>query len=161
VKNNTDKFMEIINSIFAEIERTRLRLRIKAGMEYALRQGRYIFRAPIGYKYSSNGSLKGKSTLIHSQDAKFIRQIFKELANGVDSPYNIYRKYKNKGFKCTKTQFYNIIKNPMYKGTISIKTNDDCIKFVKGNHKPIIHPNIFDKVQKIIINRLKRITNRD
>ena len=63
-------------------------------------------------------------------------------------------KSREKGLKCSKNAFWQVIRNPIYCGKIFIpafKDEESC--FVEGQHDAIITENIFEQVQEILDGR--------
>ena len=61
---------------------------------------------------------------------------------------------REKGLKCSKNAFWQVIRNPIYCGKIFIpafKDEESC--FVEGQHDAIITENIFEQVQEILDGR--------
>ena len=58
----------------------------------------------------------------------------------------------------SKTQFYKLIKNPVYCGLIYIPAfKNEGESLVKGNHEPLITEELFDLVQSIIFKKQKKV----
>jgi len=56
----------------------------------------------------------------------------------------------DKGFQCSRSHFFRIIRNPVYCGLIPIKFNSDQQDLVKGAHDPLISEKMFFEVQQTI-----------
>ena len=152
---------KIMLSIFLatpEVENDRRALNTTAGMRRAKKEGRWVASAPKGYSYDRSGK---KSLLVPNKDSKFIIRAFEEVLKGA-LPINEIRKMLNQqGFQCSQSQFYNIIRNPVYMGKIHIKRwKDEPEQIVDGLHKPIISERLFHEVQEILDGKRKPIIKR-
>ena len=125
------------------------------GMKEAMREGRYVWSAPFGYK---NVRIGGKSTIIRDpQTAPIIKQLFYSIAERVGPPSDIRIAMSKNGLvqkngnPIAKGYFYRILKNPTYCGWIK--------KFGevhKGLFEPIISQEQFDQVQRVLGRKIKR-----
>jgi site-specific DNA recombinase len=119
-------------------------------MRDAMREGRYVWRAPYGY---SNTRSYGKTTIILNDIAPLIQNIFEEIAMNRYSLDTIRLKYcQGTQLKrpIAKSYFYRLIRNELYAGWI-------C-KFGerhKGSFEPLISEELFAKVHQILSKRTK------
>lgn len=105
----------------------------KAGMQEKAKQGQVMTRVALGY------SLKEKK-LVENQDSSKVHSIFKEYLES-----NISLNKLSKKYGLTVNGLKKVLKNRTYLG--EIKFNGEIFK---GNHKPIISPEIFYAVQRKI-----------
>lgn len=100
-----------------EIENDRRGLSTKAGIRQAKKEGRWTGPAPLGYV---NKSKEDSSKYICHKfpEAAIIKWIFDQLERDVFSGEQILIEARQKGLKCSKNNFYCIIKNPMYYGKV-------------------------------------------
>ena len=135
-----------------EVENHRRSLNVTAGMRRALKEGRYVGSAPLGY---DNGRDSGKKPLlVPNKDAVLIQEAFELMATGVYNQKEVLNKLKAKGLKSSKTPFSNLLKNPIYYGAIFIKAyKDEKETTINGIHEPLVTKSLFDKVQDIINHR--------
>ncbi len=136
----------MLNMVMPQVENERRGLNTRAGMRQALREGNWVWKAPKGYK---NNTID--KTIELSDDAVFIKKAFSEVALNL-KPLEIIRKeLVSEGFVCSKQQFYNLLRNPFYKGKIKINEwKEEVEEIVEGNHKAIISSELFNKVQNIL-----------
>jgi site-specific DNA recombinase len=152
--------------IFAELERDSLITQVKGGMEQKAREGQWNGgRPPLGY------DLVDKKLKINKEEEKIVKLIFKEYLGG--SGYlAIVDALKEEGYKTKRGNDFSgnavkdILRNPTYKGWVrwgyrkdwgkkdgngrrKRKYNENPI-YVKGIHKHIIKPEVFDQVQGLI-----------
>ncbi len=142
-------FITIVAAL-AQWERENMGERIAFGFAEKVRQGKYALNfRPIGYDLDL---VSGKLT-INTSESHIIKLIFDLYLKGYGA--NRICKYLNsKGIKTKAGNNWNdkplmqILKNPLYKGYI--RWNDTVIP---SKHDPIIEPEVFDHVQKIIVSR--------
>ena len=148
------RFMLSQKMIFAEYERATFSERKRLGERTAMRSGRYIFGAPKGYTKAKLQNVseryRGKKGLIKNSDAPFIKNIFEDYAKGIYTQVELVDRYKNKGFKTSKSAISRILENPIYTGFIDLKRyNIEPYNLIKGIHEPIISEELFYKVQDL------------
>lgn len=141
-----NKMMLAFYLAIPEVENDRRGLNIRNGIRKAKECGKWVGPAPLGYinHTYSNGS---KAILQKEPEASIIRQIFIELALGKCKASFLYEKAREQGLKCSKSHFWNIIKNPVYAGKIRSQLNNKESFVVYGNHIGIVSEEVFDKVQ--------------
>ena len=132
-----------ILSVLAQFDNDQRAERTVAGMKQAVEEGRWIWRAPFGYRLNK---IDGKSILIQDEDeAAIVRQIFKLYGKGVKGR-ELISKINKKGRKFSKQTISKILRNEVYKGKIKVeKWFGDQEK--DGLHKPIVDPELFDRIQ--------------
>ena len=136
------RFMENILANVAQFDNDIRAERSSGGMKEAVRNGRYVWKAPIGYK---NVLVEGKSTIEPSKDSQLIREIFKLISKNTLPLEQIRKLYVAKGLPISPSYFYKIVRNDLYTGWIS--------KFgqrMKGTFQPIVSEQLFAKVQEVI-----------
>jgi len=138
-----------------EIENDRRGMSTKAGIRQAKKEGRWTGPAPLGYinKTREDGS---KYISQKSPEAEILKWVFDQLEKDVFSGEQILIAAVEKGLKCSKNNFYSLIKNPMYYGKVIVpKFKDEAEELVDGKHKALISKEQFDKVQDIMSGRAK------
>jgi site-specific DNA recombinase len=142
----------IIHMAIPQVENERRALNTIQGMRQALREGRWVWRAPRGYINDK----QTKSTLV-SDEAHYVIKAFEEVAIGLKSVDSIRKELNRKGFKCSKQGFLNILTNIFYTGTILIhQRGDEEQELVKGIHEPLISEETFNRVQTILSGRSRK-----
>ncbi|WP_222982967.1 recombinase family protein [Flagellimonas meishanensis] len=142
----------MLNMVMPQVENERRGLNTKQGLRQAMRLGRWVWKAPKGYINNTRDK-----TIEVTEDAKFIRKAFEEVSLN-QRPIDTIRKELNfEGFKCSKQQFYNLLRNHFYIGKIKIDAwKDEPEEIVVGNHKPIISEALFNKVQLVLSGNKRR-----
>lgn len=136
-----------------EVENDRRALNVFYGMRRARKEGRYMGLAPVAYinKTEENGK---KYIAPLEPDASILRWAFEEIAKGIFNTEQIWKRAKEKGLKCSKNAFWQVIRNPLYCGKIFIpQFKDEESRFVKGQHKAIISEELYYEVQDILDGR--------
>lgn len=135
-----------------EVENDRRSLNVSMGMRRAIREGRWIVKAPMGYQNKRDD--QNKPIIIPGKDAKYIREAFELIASGEYSQETVRQKLNAEGFKCSKNNFSCLLRNPVYMGKIKLKASkNEEETIVKGIHEPIIDEETFSIVQDILEGR--------
>jgi len=98
----------MLSALLPQVENERRGLNTKHGMRQALRQGRWVWKAPKGYINGPN-----KDILV-SKESEYIIQGFKEVSLGLKSPDKVRKELNEVGFKCSKQSFIKILKDPFW-----------------------------------------------
>lgn len=148
------RFMENIIANVAQFDNDVRTERSMGGMRDAMREGRYVWMAPIGYINTKTG---GKSTIAPNEKAPLIKRLFEEIAKN-HYPMEEIRKMifheglaKKEGKPLARSYFYTLLKNELYCGWI--------IKFGerhKGLFTPIVSEELFHQVQLVVKNRTRK-----
>ncbi|WP_312363278.1 recombinase family protein, partial [Sphingobacterium sp.] len=136
-----------------EVENDRRALNVFHGMRRARKEGRYMGLAPVAYinRTEENGK---KYIAPLEPDASILKWAFGEIAKGMFNTEQIWKKAKEKGLKCSKNAFWQVIRNPLYCGKIFIpQFKDEESRFVQGQHEPIISENLYYEVQDVLDGR--------
>jgi site-specific DNA recombinase len=139
------KMMEGILSTFAEFDNNIRTERSVNGMRERIKQGVWVWRAPLGYKRVSRGdNLTPDETY-----APFIRMAFEEYATGRHTFKSLTEFLNKKGFitrqggKAIFQLIEKIIKNPIYCGIIRVWDLE-----YKAAFKPLINEDLFYQCQE-------------
>ncbi len=149
-----------------EVENDRRAMNIFFGMRRAMKEGRYMGLAPIGY--TNKADEKGRKYIAPKEpQATILKWVFEELAKGVNNTEKVFKLAKEKGLTSTKSHFWFAIRNPVYCGKIFIPQHkDEESRFAKAQHEPIISEALFYKVQDVLdgrgrIYKIKSVVNED
>jgi site-specific DNA recombinase len=147
IRTPEDYFYYVLDSTLAQVENDRRGLNTIIAMRHGLRQGRWLWRAPIGYKNNK----EDKTIIIDQQASEFVKRGFLLMSQGLFSADEIRRQLNKEGFQCCKQQFLNILKNPFYVGRIPVHAwKEEPYEEVKGNHQPLISDETFNLVQEYL-----------
>jgi DNA invertase Pin-like site-specific DNA recombinase len=112
------RFTESILASAAQFENEVRAERSKGGMIEAVSTGRWVWRAPRGYR---NIRVDGKGTIEpRSDEADLITEAFRRLASGTYSPSSVHHWLRGQGFAVTRSAFYRLIRNPVYLGEMHV-----------------------------------------
>ena len=121
-----------------------LSVNVKRGNRAKLESGGWLGRAPLGYK---NNKID-RTIFVDRKISKYVIKAFELYASGNYSLNEIVNILYEEGFRSKKgllvrlATIHRMLNNPTYYGII--KRNEI---FYKGNHKPLISKNLFDKTQ--------------
>ncbi|CAN5250410.1 recombinase family protein [soil metagenome] len=141
--------MQAIYLATPQVENLRRSLNTTNGMRRALKEGRYVSTAPFGFKNSRDSS--NKPIIIHSDIAPLIKKAFELMASGMYAIEVLRKKLWIEGMKISRSNFYTILRNPIYCGKIRIKAfEDELEETVQGIHQPIVSEELFYEVQNVL-----------
>lgn len=129
----------------AESENNKISLRTKNGIHEKSKMGKCTNKAPRGYKNIKIDD-HNKYVEIVEDKAKIIRQIFKEVAKGVETASYIRKRFAREGFDIPQSSFFEMLRNRFYIGEIFVPDFVDVANgnkitnahYVKGLHEPIL-----------------------
>lgn len=143
-----------------EVENDRRALNTFVGMRRAKKEGRWVSTAPKGYKNTRNE--RDRKVITPSEDAPMVKWVFEELAKGCTTITDVMKMAREKGFKCSKSQFFRMLNNPVYCGRIILpKYKEEVEEWIKGSHEPIISEHTFYEVQDLLKGRRKNIPSKN
>lgn len=149
------RFMENIIANVSQFDNEVRTERSVGGMKEAVLEGRYVWRAPLGYK---NIRIGAKSTIEPDEFAPLVAEVF-ELISQKRYPTEIIRlMMKEKGLvdkngnAIGRSYFFRIIRNPLYKGIIK-----QFGTVIKASYEPLVSEALFDDVQAILKGRKNKI----
>lgn len=128
-----------LDYMIANKELFNIRKRTKQGVRNTKEKGRYLGRAPFGYRNVIDGT-KRNLIEIYQEEAIVVERIFQEYL--LDIPqYIVYKNAKAGGPKHTGSNAINdILKNWVYAGLIRVPALGDLPeKYVKAIHAPSYH----------------------
>jgi hypothetical protein len=142
-----------------QVENDRLSDRTKVGMNQALKQGKWLWKGPYGYKNMQqviDAKTVNKYLDLVPAEAEHVRSSFELIETGLYSAEEVRRKMKEKGLTLTKQAFLNMLQNIFYTGKILIKAfKDEPEQIVNGIHQPIVSEETFQNVQMILNGKKK------
>ncbi len=148
-----NKIMLAIYLAVPEVENDKISIRTTEGTRRAKKEGCFTSLAPFGYKNQRTSD--GKASLVFSEKAVLVREIFEHVAKGI--PVDEVRRFMTKkGLKLSKSRFHLLIRNQVYAGKIKVpayKDEDDY--YTEGLHEAIIPERLFNKVQETLKERKK------
>ncbi len=150
------RFMENIIANVAQFDNDVRAERCAGGMKDAMREGRFVWMAPVGYE---NAKVGGKPNIRQNPVmAPLIKQAFESVAKGFYDIDEVRKKMNEAGLKgykgkpISKSYFYRLLKNRVYLGYIE-KFGESH----KGLFEPIIDEELFNQVQRVLKNKGRKI----
>ena len=147
------KLLENVIASVAQFDNDIKSERTKVGMQAALKMGRWVWRAPLGYV---NASRPQRSLLPDSQAARFVVEAFERVASG-EEPASVRRDLNTQGFRTRQgapvspQTFSSMLRRPVYVGRIVEWGFDQT-----GDFEALVSMEIFRRVQ----HRLERTSGR-
>lgn len=133
-----------------EVENDRRALNTFYGMRRARKEGRYLTTGPYGYINCTTGAGKKIIAPVEPQ-AGLVKWAFEQIAKGQHHIDNVRHQIAKQGFACSKSNFYNLIKNPVYCGKIVVpEYRDEPRQLVQDQHDPIVSESLFYQVQEVL-----------
>lgn len=135
-----------------EIDNDRRSIKIRGGMQAAMRQGRWCMKAPRGYRNARDEN--NRPIIIPGSDEVYIKRMFEGIAEGKEQ-VELRAQLKKEGYEISKSNFSAILHNPVYMGKVKIiANNEEPEHLIEGVHDGIITEELFYKVQRILTTNL-------
>ncbi len=133
-----------------EVENDRRALNTFYGMRRARKEGRYLTTGPYGYINRTTDGGKKMIVPVESK-ADVVKWAFEQVAKGTFQVDDIRRQVNAQGMNCSKSNFYTLLRNPVYCGKIVVPAyRDEPQQLVRGQHEPIVTESLFYEVQDIL-----------
>ena len=142
------RFMENTMANIAQFDNDIRSERCAGGMKEAMRDGRYVWMATVGYK---NEKIGGRATIVQDEMAPLILKTFELIASNVYPTEEVRRIMtkegltNKKGRPLTKGYFYKMLTNELFAGWI--------VKFGerhRGTFQAIVSDDLFNQVQRVL-----------
>lgn len=128
------KFVQTVLSATNELENALRRRKVLAGMQEAVRRGRWVWAAPLGYRW--RGGEERKRTLELDPDvAPHLRWAFEAAARGLHSAPEILSALADRGLRVPRATLYRAFRNPLYAGRIVVP---EWGVDTTGSHEPLV-----------------------
>jgi site-specific DNA recombinase len=140
------RLQENVLASFAQFDNERRAERCKDGMVEAVRAGRWVWKAPYGFR---NVKLADHDPNIapYDPEAIMLRRAFEMLDARTASPHQIYQVLQEEGLRLSHTQFYAALRNPIYTGLIRAFNMEAQ---ASGSFIPIVPNDLFWRVQSLL-----------
>ncbi|GAB3710086.1 recombinase family protein [Spirosoma flavus] len=136
----------MLNMLLPQVDNERRSLNTISGMRQAAREGRWIWRAPIGYRNDS----ANKAIVVNEAVAPLVVEAFELYGMGVYAAEEVRLMMRKKGLVCSKNNFLNMLENPFYTGKYVLEPwKDQPEEMIQGNHEPLISDQLFATVQDL------------
>lgn len=153
--NPAGRFMENIIANVAQFDNDVRAERCIGGMKDAMREGRYVWKAPVGY---DNVRINGKANIAPNAMAPLVRKTFEYVAQGIYYTEEVRKMMELEGLRLkggeplSKIYFYRMLKNELFMG--------DIVKFGechKGLFEPIVDRETFEQVRRVLKNKGRKL----
>ena len=148
------RFMENMIANVAQFDNDVRTERCTGGMKEAMREGRYVWGASLGY---SNIRINSKATIAPNEMAPLVRETFERIAANTHSAEEVRKYMAKKGLKgkkgkaLAKSYFYRMLKNKVYAGWIA-----KFGELHQGLFEPIVSQELFEQVQRVLAYRKRK-----
>ncbi len=148
------KFMAGMIGAFNQHFSDSLSERTQYRMQAAVKAGRFVWRAPVGYVNAKNGA--GSTIKPDPARAPLVRKGFELMASGSYHADDVLRSITALGLRTLKNEplprqtWYAMLRNPLYAGWVK---SGDLV--ARGVHQPLLSQEVFDTVQEVLSGRSK------
>jgi site-specific DNA recombinase len=146
--NPAGRFMENIIANVAQFDNDVRTERCIGGMQNAIREGRYVWLAPIGYV---NQKMNGKSTIIPNEKAPLVKKAFEMVAERIYTTEKVRQILiplgltTRVGKPLLRSGFYEMLNNELYCGWINKLGERHA-----GTFEPLVKQELFLRVQQVL-----------
>lgn len=137
------EFLENIFAAYAEFYSANLGVDIRNGMTERLRQGRWSWKAPLGYALDRGRLVPDPAR------ARFVRTAFRRYATEPISVTQLAKELHEQGLTTAHgkpiraNRLYVVLRNKIYTGTL-----ETALGVFPGKHEPLVEPSVFQRVQE-------------
>lgn len=143
-----DKLQHDIKLVLARNYVNNLSEEVKKGLNEKVAQGGWPGAAPLGYK----NRLEDRTIIVHPEDGPLVAKAFQLASTGQYSlsrlkkeMYSLGLRSKRAKKELSKSTMSNLLKNPVYYGSILYRGS-----LYPGKHEPIVNKRLFDQVQEVM-----------
>ncbi|HZW92954.1 MAG TPA: recombinase family protein [Candidatus Eremiobacteraceae bacterium] len=153
--NSGEPTIGVFNQYFSDS----LSEKTKSRMQAAVKAGRFVWRAPLGYTNPKNGA--GSTIKMDADRAPLVRKGFELMATGNHHADDVLRTITALGLRTARgamlprQTWHAMLRNALYAGWV--KSGD---LLVRGVHPPIVSQELFDTVQDVLAGRSKTARTR-
>ncbi len=153
------KFMAGMTGVFNQYFSDSLSERTKYRMQAAVKAGRFVWKAPLGYTNPKDGA--GSTIKVDAERAALVRKGFELMATGNYQADDVLRTITALGLRTARgamlprQTWHAMLRNPIYAGWVK---SGDLV--VRGVHPPIVNQALFDAVQEVLAGRSKTAKTR-
>ena len=152
---STGKLMEGVLAAFAQFDNDVRSDRTRAGMQAALRLGRWTFLAPLGYLNAPRAM--GESLMPDPERAPIVRRAFEEYATGRSRSSKILQRHRAWGLTNRRGQPLRsqaigmLLRNRLYVGIVDVP--EFGVREKRGDFEPLISEEMFYSAQAVLSGR--------
>lgn len=143
-----------------QAENLRRALNTASSIQRAKQMGRYPNKAPLGF--INLATPEGRKYIAPKQpDAEILKWAFHQLAKNSFTIEEVRRMAAAKGLKCSRSNFWKLVRNPVYCGFVTLSSKSEGLQLIKAIHKPLISEALFSEVQNVIRTKRKIVGKAD
>lgn len=148
-----NKMLLAMYIVSSEVENDRRSLNVKHGMNRAWQEGHWIGKALLGFSYVTLNN--GKRILGRKEpEALLVNKAFTAISEDCSNVSTIHRQIVKDGLACSKSNFWKMLKNPVYCGKIRLPAfNGNEPIIVQSKHSGIVTVELFHSVQEVLRKR--------
>ena len=155
-----NKIMLAVYLAAPEVENDRRALNVIVGMRRARKEGRWMTKAPLGYRNTLDS--KNKKIIEPDENAPTVKWIFEQIGTGVHNVVEVWKMAREKGLDSCKNNIWLLIRNPVYCGKIVVQAyKDEPLSWAQGTHTPLISEELFYKVQDVLDGRKRNVPTKN
>lgn len=155
--NSNDKLMWNIQIVMAQAYVDALKDNVKRSIDFKIKKGEYITKAPIGYLNVPKNQRQGTDIILDEARCFLVKRLFQEYATGTHSLRDIVVLAKKWGLRSksgkniARSHIHRILQDQFYIGMMSIKG-----QLHPHNYPCIIDAETFEKCQQVRLNANKK-----
>jgi site-specific DNA recombinase len=157
-----DRYIERVLSGLPQLDNELRGERSLAGMKMRVEQGKWTFKAPLGYV--NDRDEQGNKTLLRDpKRADLVAESFELYATGLYTKEQVRERINAKGLRTHKGEpvgherFDRMLRNPLYAGVLDIEKWGVS---AKGTFEPIVTMETFQTVRDVLQGRRRTVTPR-
>ena len=148
--NPTSLFQVLIPLATAEVENRQRSINVRRGMRRALREGRWMGGAPIGYQNARDA--ENRPVIVPDPvRGPLVAAAFELAADGHLPVAEVYRRARRNGLDVARSRFYRMLRDEVYVGRITVEAWPEMgepEEDVPALHEPIVSELTFARVQR-------------
>ena len=149
-KDDDAIILKTLHLSMAEADNNKRSKATRDGIHATRMKGGWSNKAPRGY-INKHADDYCKWVEIDPVTGPLVVEAFKEVAEGIKAPTQVWKEMCAKGLICSDSSFFEMLRNRFYIGEVFVPAyNDDPDQYVKGKHEPLIDTAVFYKVQDLL-----------
>lgn len=143
--------------VFAEFERNMFRERSKAGSMRNMKEGRWIFKPPFGYRTEGRGHTS--RIVVDKSISPILREVLLDYSDEKITVPDAIKIFKRAGVKTSKPVLHRAVNNLFYGGYYEYPSWE--ISITKGIHEAIVPLSVIQKIRNRTTKRVKISKDED
>lgn len=146
--SSTGSFQQDLFLLFSKYDNEQRRGKSVDGMIEKIKEGYWVWRAPLGYTNLNLGETADRHKLVINEQGKLLRLAFKWKFKENMPLTVIAQKLQGRGFNISDKRLTSIFQNPFYCGIIASKMLPGQV--FQGKHEPIIDQQTFLEINGML-----------